>query len=119
MMTPARVTSTVCPAPWVPNTSPVVFATTMSCTSAIGVSQRDSSVRPLIASTFGPICFFTRPYAPNDAARVSAIQGKVPYATMITTTATTAIAIAAHCAGRSRSCSTSTPSSTVTIGLMK
>ena len=45
---------------------------------ATGVSQSDSSVSPLTASTEGPICFLTSPYSPKDVASDSAIHGNAP-----------------------------------------
>ena len=59
--TPASSRSTVWTVLTVPIVSPVVTPTTTSWITAIGVSHSDSSVRPLTASTDGPICFFTRP----------------------------------------------------------
>ena len=116
---PASRSRTVCPVPSRPIVSPEVTPTRTSWRTAIGTSQKDSRVRPLTASTDGPIFFLTRPYVAKLAARASAIQGTRPTATMITTTATPAMPTATHCAVRRRSFSTMTPRSTVAIGLMK
>jgi hypothetical protein len=62
--------------------------------------------------------FLSSPYTPKVTASASPIQGTVPSAMLITNTAAVATSSATHCARRSRSCSTSTPSSTLTSGLM-
>ena len=63
--------------------------------------------------------FLTRPYSPNDAARLSATQGTVPPATASTVTAPAPSPTATHWVTRSRSLKITTPSSTLTSGLMK
>ena len=76
---PAQDSSTVCSGLTVPIVMPwPSCATTMRMTAAIGIIQNDSSVRPLTASTEGPIFFLTSPYSPKDAVSDSAIHGKAP-----------------------------------------
>lgn len=55
----------------------------------------------------------------NDNARVNEIHGGRPAPTARTITAVVPIPTAAHCTGRSRSLSSSTPIAMVTSGLMK
>ncbi|GAB2877230.1 hypothetical protein GCM10027074_51730 [Streptomyces deserti] len=66
-----------------------------------------------------PTFFFTSPYVAKEKARQSEIHGGLPYPTVSTSTAEKAIPTAAHCTGRSRSFSSSTPIAMVTSGLMK
>ena len=63
--------------------------------------------------------FFTAPYKPNDSASPRPMIGGEPTSTVSTTTAITAMARATNCARLSRSRKTSSPSATVTSGLMK
>ncbi len=63
-------------------------------------------------------CFFNRPYVPKLKASTKEIHGGRPNPTLSTSTAAKAMPSAIHCQRRSRSPSTTTPSSTVTSGLM-
>ncbi len=73
--TPAKASSNACAHPFAPIVMPDVSATMISCATAMGISQNDSRVRPLIASTAGPIFFLMSPYTPKDAVSDSAIHG--------------------------------------------
>jgi len=79
----------------------------------IAVSAASDSTPPRF--TF----FLTRPYVAKEKARVREIHGGCPYPTVSTSTAAAPIPTAAHCTGRSRSLSSSTPIAMVTRGLMK
>ena len=61
MITPASRSNVVCHGLTVPIVSPVVMATSTSCTTASGASHAVSSVRPDTASTFGPTRFLMSP----------------------------------------------------------
>src|SRR3954468_10275438 len=63
--------------------------------------------------------FLTTPYRPNDRAKPSPMTGGAPTSTVRITTPVTAIASAPNCARLSRSRKISSPSATVTSGLMK
>ncbi|GAA4714283.1 hypothetical protein GCM10023215_66840 [Pseudonocardia yuanmonensis] len=84
--------------------------------SAIGPTTSPSPVRLAVAgnATF----FLSSPYTPNDTASASPSHGGLPLPTLITTTASAAMPSAATCARFGRSRSTTTPSSTLTSGLM-
>src|SRR5690554_5182107 len=117
--TPAESSSTVCVVLTVPKTMPDVEPTMMRMTDATGTSHNVSRVSPVMASTDTPARFLMSPYSPNDMARINAIQGREPNPTASTTMAPALTPIATHCSGRRRSRRMNTPSSTVTIGLMK
>ncbi len=76
-----------------------------------------SALKPSMPPSFTP--FLTRPYVANVNASAREIQGTLPYATAITTTAAAPTPTAVHCSGRSRSRSTRTPKAMLTSGLMK
>jgi hypothetical protein len=73
--------------------------------------------RPATGST--EISLRSRPYSPNEQASPSAIHGGVPASKVSHATPAAAHATASHCRPRRRSLSTTTPSSTLTSGLMK
>ena len=117
MTGPASSRSSRCPPP-----KPVIVPAPVSSNHAItpsatGPRTRPSAVRLAVAVS-GTVLLIS-PYRPKDTARVRASQGGRPPSTAMTTTATAAMPTATHCTGRSRSRSTSTPSSTLTNGLTK
>ena len=63
--------------------------------------------------------FLINPYRPNDTASTSAIYGTSPTSAVSITTATTASVNATSCHLLSRSRKITTPSATLTSGLMK
>jgi hypothetical protein len=116
---PAEINNSACHGGFAVSWPRPAVCSQITSPAASGPSSRVSVVSPARAPTLPPICFFTNPYSPNEAASMSAIEGRLPWAKVRTPTATAPVPTAAHCSGRSRSCSTTTPSRTVTSGLMK